>query len=104
MDDIPEAPPTGVSATPIRLILFIAGATPRSQRAEANLALVLSDLGDRAREFHIEIVDVFKDPRRALKQRILVTPTLVRETHPDAPLIGDLSELGAVRAMLEGAL
>jgi circadian clock protein KaiB len=104
MDETPQKPSTGVAATPTRLILFIAGSTPRSQQAEANLAAILAELGDRAVRLHIEIVDVFKDPRRALKQRVLVTPSLVRESHPDAPLIGDLRDLSVVRAMLERAL
>jgi circadian clock protein KaiB len=101
---IPAAFAPDDALSPVRLVLFIAGSTPRSQRAQENLASALQELGDRARFLQVEIVDVFKDPRRAIKQRVIVTPTLSSDANPEAPLIGDLSDMATLRMMLEQSI
>ena len=76
---------------PIRLKLYIAGDSPRSLQALANLER-------RGRErlagrFHLEVVDVVRDPEAAETDRILTTPTLVREAPlPSRRVTGDLSD------------
>lgn len=47
--------------------------------------------------YDLSIVDVLEDPETAEEERILVTPTLVKEGPlPVQRIIGDLSDLDAV--------
>lgn len=59
-----------------RFRLYVAGDAPNSAHAIANLgALCRAYLPDR---HQIEVVDVFREPKRALADRIFLTPTLVK--------------------------
>ena len=71
--------------------LYIAGDTQSSVQAVANLtAICRTYLPD---QYEIELVDVFREPKRALEDRILMTPTLVRlEPSPSGRIIGSLSQ------------
>ena len=71
--------------------LYVAGATQNSAAAIANLkALCETHLRDRHR---IEIVDVFRAPKRALADGILMTPTLMKLSPPPARrVVGTLSQ------------
>lgn len=75
--------------------LYIAGGTPNSIQAQANLAAMCkAHLPGRHR---IEVVDVFAQPGRALADGIFMTPTLVRlEPGPVTRCIGTLSDTAAV--------
>jgi len=56
--------------------LYVAGETQNSAEALANLtALCRAHLPKRS---EIEIVDVLREPKRALKDGIFMTPTLVK--------------------------
>lgn len=72
-----------------RFTLYIAGDTQNSQQAIGNLnALCREHL---AGLHEIEIVDVFKNPMRALDDGVLMTPTLVRlAPHPVRRIVGTL--------------
>jgi circadian clock protein KaiB len=79
--------------------LYVAGSSPNSQLAAANLKA----LGDRylAGNYTIEIVDVLKEPLRTLNDRVYVTPTLVRLfPEPVCRIIGNLSDLKPILAVL----
>ena len=54
-----------------------------------------------AGSFDLEIVNVYDDPDRALRERVLVTPTLLA---PDSArrLVGDLSETAQLHYFLHG--
>lgn len=71
--------------------LFLAGDAPISVQALANLYAICRK---HFPECHrIEVIDVLKEPRRALAEAILVTPTVVRiSPAPELRIIGDLSE------------
>jgi circadian clock protein KaiB len=75
----------------VRFRLYIAGETPRSQRAIANLKRIAEEhLNGR---YRLEIVDVMKQPQEAEENRILTTPTLVKvEPAPPRRVTGDLSD------------
>lgn len=75
--------------------LYVAGDSPNSTQALANLnALCRAHLPDR---HEIEIVDVFRQPRRALADGILMTPTLLKlAPAPLRTLVGTLSQTQAV--------
>jgi circadian clock protein KaiB len=71
--------------------LYLAGGAPNSVRALANLyAICHRHFPDSHR---IEIIDVLREPMRALAETILVTPTLVKVSPaPEQQIIGNLSE------------
>jgi circadian clock protein KaiB len=75
-----------------KFVLYIVGTAPKSLQAISNLnALCCQYL---AKRHHIEIVDVFRNPKRALADAILLTPTLVRtDPHPVLRVVGTLNDL-----------
>lgn len=79
-----------------RLRLYVAGSGVRSLRAVQNLKRVCE--AELAGRYRLEVVDIYKDPRRATEDHIVAIPTLIK----DAPglvtrMIGDLSETALVR-------
>jgi circadian clock protein KaiB len=72
------------------LRLYVAGQTPKSVTAFANLKKVCEEhLPGR---YHIEVVDLLENPRLAAEDQILAIPTLVRKLpEPVRKIIGDLS-------------
>lgn len=73
------------------LRLYVAGQTPRSVRAFANLKRICET--HLAGHYEIEVVDLLEDPSRARADEILAVPTLVRHLPPPIrKIIGDLSE------------
>lgn len=83
-------PPPKSSAV-CRFLLYVADDTQNSAVAVANLkALCEAHLPGR---HEIEIVDVFKEPERALADRIYMTPTLIRlAPSPVRRIVGTLSQ------------
>jgi circadian clock protein KaiB len=80
--------------------LYIAGDTPNSRRAVANLKMICQRyLNDRSK---VDYVDVWLEPTQAFKDGILVTPTLRRlHPRPEVNIIGDLSDMQAVLLALD---
>jgi circadian clock protein KaiB len=78
-----------------RFRLYVAGDTPNSTLALANLhALCRAHLPDR---HEIEIVDVFREPARALEDGIFLTPALIRLSPlPVRKIVGTLSQTAPV--------
>ena len=71
--------------------LYIAGGAPNSVRALANLYAICRKHFPQSHR--IEVIDVLKEPLRALAEAILVTPTLVKlSPAPEQQIIGNLSE------------
>jgi circadian clock protein KaiB len=70
--------------------LYVAGDAPNSAQAIANLAAFCqAHLPDRHK---IEIVDVFREPKRALAESIFLTPTVIVLTPPPVRrIVGTLS-------------
>ncbi len=83
-----------------RLRLYVAGATPASQRAVTNItALCASDLSGR---YTLEVVDLYQHPDRALEDGIVAAPTLARlEPGPRVRIVGDLGDREQVLAHLD---
>ncbi len=85
----------------VRLVLFIAGESPNSAAALANLRRAIELEG--AERFELEVVDVFEHAERALSERVFVTPTLVRHAPtPIRRLLGDLSSTIELHSLLRG--
>jgi len=72
------------------LRLYVAGQTPKSLVAFANLKKICEE--HLAGQYHIEIIDLLKEPQLASGDQILAIPTLVRKLpQPIRKIIGDLS-------------
>jgi circadian clock protein KaiB len=71
--------------------LYVAGDAQNSIQAIANLnALCRAHLAGR---HDIEVVDVFREPKRALADGIFMTPTLVKlAPSPTRRIVGSLSQ------------
>jgi circadian clock protein KaiB len=83
-----------------RFRLYVAGDAQNSAQAVANLTkFCRAYLRDR---HAIEVVNVFKEPKRALADGILMTPTLVKLAPSPAPqkIIGTLSQTAPVMLAL----
>jgi circadian clock protein KaiB len=83
-----------------RMRLYVAGQSPKSLTAYANLTRLCER--HLASHYEIEVVDLVENPRLASTDDILAIPTLVR--HRPAPsrrIIGDLSDTERVLAGLE---
>jgi circadian clock protein KaiB len=79
--------------------LFIAGESPNSLQAIANLTVICDT--HLAGRHEIEIVDVLLDPQRALRESILLTPTLVTESpYPGHRIVGTLSQTEPILQIL----
>jgi len=72
------------------LTLYVAGQSPKSLAAFANLKKICEEhLEGR---YSLEVIDVTKHPEIAIEQQILALPTLIRKVPtPMRKLIGDLS-------------
>ncbi|MDB5506371.1 MAG: hypothetical protein JWR75_1009 [Devosia sp.] len=85
----------------VDLKLYIARSTPNSVRAEQNLYAALDTFRDEDIIFDVEIVDVFTSGKRAVRDNVIVTPTLiVRRDGDKRTIVGDLSETIQLHAML----
>jgi circadian clock protein KaiB len=72
------------------LRLYVAGQTPRSVTAFANLRKICEE--HLQGQYSIEVVDLLKNPQLAKGDQILAIPTLVRKLpEPVRKIIGDLS-------------
>jgi len=73
------------------LRLYVAGTTPRSMRAVQSIKRICES--ELAGSYDLEVIDVYKQPGRAVEDQIVAIPTLIKQ----APgmvrrLIGDLSQ------------
>ncbi len=75
--------------------MYVAGDTQNSVRAMGNLETIgRTYLPDR---HEIEIVDVLREPQRALSDGIFMTPVLVKlHPHPIKKIVGTLSQTDTV--------
>ena len=72
------------------LRLYVAGQTPKSLAAFANLKKICEE--HLKGEYHIEVIDLLKNPQLASGDQILAIPTLVRKLpQPIRKIIGDLA-------------
>ena len=82
------------------LKLYIAGETPKSERAIADLRRICRK-GLRGK-YELTIIDVLEQPDLARDEKILATPTLTKEQPPPVRRVfGDLSDTKKVMAVLD---
>lgn len=94
-------PQDGSAREMLLLTLYTAGNSLNSLRALANINDICED--HFKGHYQLEVVDIFEHPLRALVDKILVTPTLVRTAPGERLLIvGSLSEKQTVVLALQG--
>ncbi len=77
------------------LKLYITGQTPRSLRAIAHLRRICEQ--ELQGQYELSVIDVLERPQLAEDEKILATPTLVKELPPPIRrIIGDLSDTDKV--------
>lgn len=82
------------------LRLYVAGQTPKSLQAFANLKRICEE--HLAGRYRIEVIDLLLQPQLAKGDQILALPTLVRKLpEPVRKIIGDLSDTERVLVGLD---
>ncbi|MBD2346796.1 circadian clock KaiB family protein [Anabaena subtropica] len=82
------------------LRLYVAGQTPKSLKAFANLKKICEEYLEG--KYRIEVIDLMEHPQLAKGDQILAIPTLVRKLpEPVKQIIGDLSNTEKVLVGLD---
>ncbi len=85
------------------LKLYIAGRTQRTEQAISSLREICEK--DLASAYELSVIDVLERPQLAENEKILATPTLVRELPPPLRrVVGDLSNRERVLVGLDLAV
>ena len=91
---------TEIPGAPWELRLYVAGQTAKSVTAFINLKKICSE--HIAGKYHIEVIDLLKNPMLAKGDQILAVPTLVRKLpSPIRKILGDLSNTERVLVGLD---
>ena len=84
----------------MELRLYVAGQTPKSLAAIANLKKICTQHLNK--HYRVEVIDLLKNPALAKDHQILAIPTLVRNLPvPIRKIIGDLSDTARVLVGLD---
>ena len=76
---------------PVKFRLYVAEGAQNSVQAIGNLRAICRSELPGCHE--IEVVDVFREPQRALKDGVLMTPTLIKlSPRPSLKIVGTLSQ------------
>lgn len=88
------------AATRYILILYVAGQSPKSVNAIANIKKICEEhLQGR---YQLDVVDLYQQPQLAQGEQIIALPTLLRKLpSPLRRIIGDLSNTGRVLVGLD---
>lgn len=82
------------------LKLYVTGASPRAEVAISNLRRICEQ--ELHGQYELEIIDVLEHPQLAEDDKILATPTLIKQLPPPLRrVIGDLSDKEKVLLGLE---
>ena len=73
------------------LKLYVSGDTPRARIAIENLRRLCEE--ELEGQYEMEVIDVVEHPQQAEDERIMATPTLIKQLPPPLRrVIGDLSD------------
>ena len=99
----PSAPAPDASVQEEQILrLYIAGQTPKSIKAFANLKKICEE--HMPGRYRIEVIDLIQNPQLAAGDQILAVPTLVRRLpEPVRRIIGDLSHTDRVLVGLDSS-
>ena len=85
---------------PWSLTLYVSGAAPRSAQALETVRRLCDE--ELAGQVELEVVDVTDEPALGERDGIVAVPTLVkRRPAPPRQLVGDLADVGRVRAGID---
>ena len=91
--------PGAATALPLKLRLYVAGDAPNSSLARSNLQSILGVASKGS--YELEVVDCLREPKRALNDGVIVTPTLKKlAPAPTQTIVGALTDAARVRAAL----
>jgi len=91
--------PNNAKRQPLSLRLYVAADSPNTRRALANLHEICSASGQP--DFQLAVIDVLREPERALKDGVVVAPTLIKlGPGPVRKIMGDLSDRDLVISLL----
>ena len=97
---VPRKNKTTAATVDWELRLYVAGQTPKSITAFANLKKICEEHLDG--KYQIEVIDLMVNPQLAKGDQILALPTLVRKLpKPVMKIIGDLSNTDRVLVGLD---
>ncbi|RJR33689.1 MAG: circadian clock protein KaiB [Desulfobacteraceae bacterium] len=95
-----KKPPQRQDTQFFELRLYVAGQTPKSITAFANLKKICEE--HLRGKYRIEVIDLVENPKLAAGDQILAIPTLVRKLpEPVRKIIGDLSNTERVLVGLD---
>jgi circadian clock protein KaiB len=97
----PGVTPNPTTASPVQaaagryerwtLRLYVAGQTPRSLRAVANLERICAE--QLQGRYRLEVIDLYQQPQLAQGEQIVAVPALIRHLpEPLRMVIGDMSD------------
>ena len=82
------------------LRLYIAGASPQSVRAIANVKKICEE--NLHGQYELQVIDLYQQPQLAQGEQILATPTLIKKLPlPLRRIIGDMSSAERVLVGLD---
>ncbi len=82
------------------LRLYVAGQTPRSLRAVANIKKICEENLDG--RYHLEVIDLYQQPQLAHGEQIVAVPALIKKLpEPLRMVIGDMSNTERVLVGLD---
>jgi circadian clock protein KaiB len=86
----------------VTLRLYIAGQTPKSLTAIANLRKICDEHLSSSHKIEVQVIDLLANPQLAIKDQIVAIPTLIRSLpSPVKRIIGDLSNMERVLVGLD---
>ncbi|MEO6975820.1 MAG: circadian clock KaiB family protein [Gallionella sp.] len=82
------------------LKLYVAGQSPRSVNAIANIKIICEE--HLQGQYELEVIDLYQQPQLAQGEQIIAVPTLIRKLPPPLHrIIGDLSDTERVLVGLD---
>jgi circadian clock protein KaiB len=82
------------------LRLYVAGKSPKSVNAIANLKKICEE--NLHGSYELEVIDLYQQPQLAQGEQIIALPTLIRKLpSPMRRIIGDMSDTGRVLVGLD---
>lgn len=98
--DPPDPPEAADAAGSWILRLYVAGQSPRSLRAVANLQRICAE--DLDARYRLEVIDLYQQPELAQCEQVVALPTLIKRLpEPQRSIVGDMSNTERVLVGLD---
>ena len=96
----PEAKPHKAESDHYVLRLYVAGKSPKSERAIANIKIICEE--NLQGRYELEVIDLYQQPQLAQGDQIIAVPTLIKKLPlPLRRIIGDMSNTERVLVGLD---